>query len=49
MVVRMVMGTFLREGFDKPSNGRRGPKKVPQSSHLSVGRGLIALWAMEGD
>ena len=31
------------------SNGRKGPKKVPQRSHLSVGRGLIAIWAMEGD
>ena len=40
---------FQEKDLTNLQNGRKGPKKVPQSSHLSVGRGLIAIWAMEGD
>ena len=40
---------FQEKDLTNLQNCRNGPKKVPQSSHLSVGRGLIAIWAMEGD
>ena len=40
---------FQEEDLTNLQNCRNGPKKVPQSSHLSVGRDLIAIWAMEGD
>ena len=40
---------FQEKDLTNLQNGRKGPKKVPQRSHLSVGRGLIAIWAMEGD
>ena len=40
---------FQEKDLTNLQNGRKGPKKVPQRSHLSVGRGLIAIWAIEGD
>ena len=40
---------FQEKDLTNLQNGRKGPKKVPQRSHLNVGRGLIAIWAMEGD
>ena len=40
---------FQEKDLTNLQNCRKGPKKVSQSFHLSVGRGLIAIWAMEGD